>query len=543
MLCRGESGIPCDNSARYDLRLVAHVNSEAKAALISRLDALRRDDALTGDHVRLAAETLGVAERTVWRWLARDGAGPREGFVPSVTDREAYAFFKGNVAALYRAREAVISGDGTTAGAPVPEFLAEGWAGAASASVWTLRRAFDAELTPAERAAWKVGESGRRAAEVYLKRPDALRGRVWEMDHKQIPLLVLPPKGPAVCPWMTTVVDDGTRALVGWAVALYPHAGTVLTAMRMALVQDPARGDFGAVPELVRIDRGLEFAADSVIRVLGGLAVAVHRLPAFTPHRKGKVERLNLTMEQALLSQLPGFTGGPRDAAGRLYGPLGDTVADRRAAETDQVGPMRIERFVERFAAWANWYNTARPHRSLDDRTPAEAWAADLAPLHRIDAKLVRHLLLADAERVIGKDGIRHNRLHYYAPELAGRGGQTVQIRYMPHDDRFIEVFLGDVHLATAHPSNQMTAEQTEAYREHARAEAKRLGAERRKASRRARAELAPMTDGTAPAESRLLPAHKARPIGPNDAALRAKARSDLLGLHPARAILPKPES
>ncbi|MEV8334299.1 hypothetical protein [Streptomyces niveus] len=33
------------------------------------------------------------------------------------------------------------------------------------------------------------------------------------MDHKQIPLLVLPPKGKATCPWMTTVVDDGTRAL------------------------------------------------------------------------------------------------------------------------------------------------------------------------------------------------------------------------------------------------------------------------------------------------------------------------------------------
>ncbi|OEJ22481.1 hypothetical protein [Streptomyces subrutilus] len=31
---------------------------------------------------------------------------------------------------------------------------------------------FHRELTPAERAAWKVGESGRRAKSVFLRRPD-----------------------------------------------------------------------------------------------------------------------------------------------------------------------------------------------------------------------------------------------------------------------------------------------------------------------------------------------------------------------------------
>jgi putative transposase len=72
----------------------------------------------------------------------------------------------------------------------------------------------------------------------------------------------------------------------------------------------------------------------------------MHRLPAFTPHRKGKVERVNLTIEQMLISQLPGFTGGPRDAAGRLYGPIKDSVAAQRAAESaaEGEGPLRLER-------------------------------------------------------------------------------------------------------------------------------------------------------------------------------------------------------
>jgi putative transposase len=88
------------------------------------------------------------------------------------------------------------------------------------------------------------------------------------------------------------------------------------------------------------------------------------RLPGFTPHRKGKIERLHKTIEQTLLSGLPGYTKGPRDAAGRLHGPLSDRARDKEAAEHTQVGPMRLDRFVaERFAPWVSWYDTDRPSR------------------------------------------------------------------------------------------------------------------------------------------------------------------------------------
>ncbi|WP_281154664.1 transposase [Streptomyces sp. HYC2] len=353
---------------------MGRVSAEKRRAAVERLSRLREDEALTAAHVRTVAGGLGVSERTVWRWLAPQkpsarAARPR--YELSETDRDALAFYRGNVAAVVRARRAVTDGDGTTAGAPVPDFLAEGWASAKPVPERTLYRAFTIDLTPAERAAWKSGEAGRRAGSVYLRRSDALRGRCWEMDHKQLPILVLPPKGKALAPWLTTVVDDGTRALLGWAIAVTPTSGTVLTAMRMALTHEPDISPFGAVPELVRIDRGLEFAASAVKEVLGGLAVVMHRLPAFTPHRKGKVERLNLTIEQMLISQLPGFTGGPRDAGGRLYGPIKDSAAAQCAAETaaDGTGPLRLERFVKRFADWVRWYNIEHRHRMLAGRT------------------------------------------------------------------------------------------------------------------------------------------------------------------------------
>ena len=83
-----------------------------------------------------------------------------------------------------------------------------------------------------------------------LKRPHRPRRAVWALDHKYLPTQALPPKGPAVTPWLTTIVDDGTRALIGWAISLTPHTGAVLTAIRMTLLyDDPARTVWrGGVP-------------------------------------------------------------------------------------------------------------------------------------------------------------------------------------------------------------------------------------------------------------------------------------------------------
>lgn len=525
---------------------MGQVDAQRRRATVARLVELREAGTLTGEHVRLAAAGNGVDERTVRRWLARtdqDRPARPELYRLSETDREAYAFFRGNVAAIERARAAILAGRPASAGVPVPQFLAEGWAGAPEVTGRTLRRAYAREMTPAERAYWISGEAGRRAAGVYLTRPWTPRNQWWELDHKQLPILLLPVRGRAVCPWLTSVIDDGTRALLGWAITLTPNTGTVLTALRMALAHDPVRGPFGAVPAGARVDRGLEFAAQAVKDALAALCVDPNRLPGFTPHRKGKIERLHKTIEQTLLCGLPGYTKGPRDAAGRLHGPLSDRARDKEAAEHAALGPMRLERFVaERFTPWVNWYNTERPHSMLDGLTPLQAWEQDSTVLHRVDTALLRHLLLAGEDKTVGKSGVRFNKLDYVAPELHGRGGQVVHIRYMPHDDRWIEVYLGDVHLCTAYPQGHQSDEQVKAFREHGKAETKRLSAARRRASRRARLELAPLSDGqTTEAESRLLPetagADAARQRG--DAALRRRSSTSLLGLVDPYALPP----
>lgn len=456
----------------------------------------------------------------MWRWLSlaadQPGAPAPAGRVAyrlSEADREACARYRGNVAAVHQARQAMLTSPAApvvlAAGVPVPASLREGGGRG-------------------------LGRRRSRAAGrgVYLTRPAGHRNQTWEMDHKQLPILVMPPRGAACCPWLTTVIDDATQVLAGWAIALTPHAGTVLTAVRMALVHDPARGPFGAIPVQVRIDRA--WSSPPTRSATGPPRCASTRGGCRRSDRTGREKPRGSTAPstRSCCAACLG-SGGPRDADGRLYGPLDDRFAARLRAARNPVTPLPIEASAGIFAQWASWYNTERPYDGLDGRTPLQAWQDDPGPLHRISADKLRHLLLASGKRIIGKDGIRFGSLAYIAPELYGRGGQRVQIRYMSHDDRSIEVYLDATHLCTAYPAQRLSPEQTQEYLENAARERKRLTAERRKVSVRTRAELAPLTGGGARAEeSRVLPPAAAdEPAARRgDALLRRKARSNLLG-------------
>jgi putative transposase len=159
--------------------VVAHIGGkwpdpERRRAAVERLGQLREAGELTTGHVRLAASGLGVRERTVWRWLSPPAGetGASAGRVPyqlSEADREAYARYRGNVAAVHRARQAVLASPAAlvlAAGVPVPASLREGWRGAPPVAIRTLQKAFRRELTAAEAAAWAEGEAGQRAAGV-----------------------------------------------------------------------------------------------------------------------------------------------------------------------------------------------------------------------------------------------------------------------------------------------------------------------------------------------------------------------------------------
>ena len=433
---------------------------ELRSRVVERLAAAQKSAPLSRRLVGEAAAACGVSERTMWRWVNEGDspARPRVGVVPSERAVELLLAWRGNVAAVHR--QLVEEGE------DVP-------------SVRTLARAFERGLSPAQRDLARRGDVALRDRAVYLRYEARFRGECYEGDHKQLSIEVLAPRAQRPQrPWVTMFVDQFSRLIVGWAMSLRPTQAEVLAALRMAVTVDPERGTFGGVPILLRWDRGLEFAADSIAQATLALGCVSQRTDAYCPWQKGKIERLNRTIEQELLQGLPGWTGGPRDVRGRLV---------------DQT-PWTLERFVAVFADWISAYNTTRPHTALAGRTPLEAWRSDPTPVRALEHEEARWMLLARQTHVVQGDGIHHNRDIYFADELSGMRGEEVEVAYMPHDRRWIEVFHEGKWLATARPSVEFDADTRARVLERRREDEKELKAWARRARRRARVRVAPIT-------------------------------------------------
>jgi len=374
---------------------VTRVDREVKASVVARLREKKASGAAITADVRRAATGLSVSERTVWGWLGRDERGEegepsRWHYELTEADLDEYAAWRGNVAAVRRVR--LEAGD-----QDMPPLR-------------TLQRAFAAQLTPGQRAAVVDGTEGWRRHQVYLRWAPDRRNALWEADHKELPVLVMAPRAQQPRkPWVTLFVDGFSRLIMGWALSLVPNAAVVLAALRRGIVVDPERGPFGGLPEKLVPDNGLEFAASALTRSSAALGSELAPTPAYQGYSKGKVERVNRTLDQEFLSGLPFYTDGPRAADGHLFGP--------------DVAPMRLELFCDRFAEWVRDYNTERVHSELG-QSPLARWGADATPLREVPAEELRWMLMADTERTIGKDGVHFGGLRFIAPSSTAGSGR-----------------------------------------------------------------------------------------------------------------------
>lgn len=444
----------------------SYVPSEVRTSVVAALMSIRRTQTLPTWRVRAAAADLGVSMRTVWRWLEqaeRDDRTVRRSrprFEVGQDDLVELAYHRGNVGAVYRARVAAEQ-DGPGLG--------------------TLRRAYARALSPGRRAGVVNGERARRDFDTYLPRPAGRhRNDCWEADHTQMAVHVALPDGRVVMPWATLFIDQATRAILGWAMAVTPSQEAVLGALRAAIDVEAPNGPMGGVPTAIRFDRGKEFLAHAVGMAAASLAIDAKALRAYSPHLKGTVERTNGSIETLFLATLPGFVHGARGENGQLVedGPL-----------------LGLEPLVELFAAFVKDYNTARPHQGLDGRAPWQAWSEDPTPVAVVSPRHLRHLLLARADRVVTKRGIRLDGRVYNCAELCGWVGQHVEVRYLPHHHKNVEVFREAEHLGTALLVDELGADDVSRLLKRRAGEAKWLAKTQRAAAAKRRARFAALTE------------------------------------------------
>lgn len=474
-------------------------NADARRCALERIAAARAAGEEVSPLVEAAARSLGVGLRTMWRWMA-DGL-PAESesraWRPSEDDIEAYVRWKGNAAAAWRQRRAE-SGE-------LP-------------ALRSFQAAIARELGPGDRAVIRDGEPGRRRHQVYLRWEPEHRNELWETDHKQLDVPVLFPRAQRPRqPWSTIFLDAYSRAVMGWAISDQPTSATVLAALGEAIRVDEDRGPFGGLPVAIRPDQGLEFAAEAIEQACGLLVVRLAPAPAYKPNLKGKVERLHLTLVTELLAELPHFTGGPRAASGELWG--------------SGLEALTLDEFVDRFDAWILAYNRQRSHSGLTGQTPEQRWLEDATPLRLVQESELRWTLLAGASRTVRTSGIAFAGLDYVAPELNGLVGESVEVRYRPHDRRSIEVFRSGSHLCTAKPQGTLSDDERAAVLERRRADAAEQARRQRRTTRSARARFAPVTAGDAAQDVTVVTEREACAERAGTGQLHRAARADLLGL------------
>lgn len=132
---------------------------------------------------------------------------------------------------------------------------------------------------------------------------------IWQADHTQLDLLIRDASGNVVRPWLTTVIDDHSRALAGYLVFRgAPSALYTSLALRQAIWRkaDPLWHVCG-IPDVLYVDHGSDFTSRHLEQVAVDLHFELVYSTIARPQGRGKVESLFGTLNTELLAGLPGY--------------------------------------------------------------------------------------------------------------------------------------------------------------------------------------------------------------------------------------------
>ena len=275
-----------------------------------------------------------------------------------------------------------------------------------------------------------------------------------EIDHTKLDLFVIDDEShiPLGRPWLTICIDSHTRCILGIYVGFEPpsyltvgkclkHAFLPKVNLQQKFPDIRHPWEAHGVMEQLFVDNGLEFHSISLEKVCFAFGVEIVYTPRKTPWFKGKVERFNRTVNQGLSHGLAGTTFS--------------NIFDKDDYDPAKHAVLTLSTLRLVINKWIADYYHQKPHRGLENVTPAAMWASSIAP----DEISLAHNL-ADIDMLLGKavldkpvshKGIEINNLLYNCPELMQlrrERGDTfkVEIRIDESDIGHLYVMLGAGH-------------------------------------------------------------------------------------------------
>lgn len=399
----------------------------AEVAATSRADAMRRFEVLRphleeGVSLAAAAKHADIALRTAQRWLARYRTGGFAALARASRSDSGCRQLKPELAqliegmALHKPRLSVavihrrVSGPAKEQNWPTPSY----------GSVYAIVRGLDPGMVTLAldgHAAWR--DRFELIHHHRAERPNA----IWQADHTMLDILVLDAGGNLVRPWLTTVIDDHSRAVAGYTVFTgAPSALNTSLALRQAIwrKQEPDWPVCG-IPDILYVDHGGDFTSIHLDQAAAALRFRIVYSAIARPQGRGKVERLFGTLNTELLPELPGHLV------------MGKPVSAPTLSLAD------LDEAIGRYLVGVH---NARVH-SQTGITPNSCWLGDgwltRMPDSLEDLDLL--LVMVAKARIVRRDGIHFQGLRYIDPALAPYVGEPVTVRYDPRDVAEIRVF------------------------------------------------------------------------------------------------------
>ena len=345
------------------------------------------------DQIPLAAlaRDTGVGLRTLERWHARYRT---EGYTGLGTRRRADA------GSHHLPSELVSLIEGLALSKPRPTIITihrkisaiceeGGW----PAPSYGVVRAIIADLDPGMvTLALEGPTSYRDKYELALRRQAEHPNAMWQADHTMLDILVVGTDGKPARPWLTTIIDDHSRAICGYTVFLgAPSAMNTALALRQAIWHKAVLSwPMCGLPDVLYVDHGSDFISNQLTGTAVDLHIRLIHSAVARPQGRGKVERIFGTVNTELLAGLPGY------------------IAEGHPWPTPKLSLAELDAALEEFVITYN----DRTHSELGT-SPRAAWIAD-GWLPRMPESLedLDGLLLTVAQtRVVRRDGIHFQGL------------------------------------------------------------------------------------------------------------------------------------
>lgn len=257
-----------------------------------------------------------------------------------------------------------------------------------------------------------------------------------EIDHTKLDLFVIDDDAhiPLGRPWLTICIDRHTRCILGIYIGFEPPSYlTVGKCLKHAFMpkvdlkeQYPdISNDWNAygVMEELYVDNGLEFHSISLEKACFAFGVEIIYTPRKTPWFKGKIERFNSTINKGVSHGIPGTTFS--------------NIFEKDDYDPAKHAVVRLSTLREIVHMWIADYYHQKPHRGLENISPAVMWDTSIKPediaMAHNPAEIDMLLGKAVLDKTVTHKGIEINNLLYNSVEL-------IQLRRLRGDTFKVEI-------------------------------------------------------------------------------------------------------